>query len=135
MWTGFINRLFCSRDIHRPARRDNTITPAPWSPPGCRFCSQAGIRRGWTSLTMAAKHQYLDAVKCLKNVSSRTGENQCFMTTFHRFIASSPIIETTLGFLATKIEDIGANLCSLLLGRFPGLASEIHLYIRTEPPQ
>jgi hypothetical protein len=45
-------------------------------------CKSPVVRREWRSLSNMEKHDYLDAVRCLKDVPSRIGESQSLYDDF-----------------------------------------------------
>lgn len=57
-------------------RRLNTYTPSS------AVCKNPPLRREWRSLDRAEKHDYIEAVKCLKTVPSQVGENQTLYDDF-----------------------------------------------------
>lgn len=56
--------------------RSNTYTPFS------TMCKNPPLRREWRSLDRAEKHDYIEAVKCLKTVPSQVGENQTLYDDF-----------------------------------------------------
>lgn len=54
------------------------------STPTTSSCKHPVVRREWRSLSNKEKHEYLDAVLCLKDIPSRIGENQSLYDDFPR---------------------------------------------------
>lgn len=68
--------IYMDQHLLKPSIAQLSFTPTPKS------CIHPIIRREWRSFSMNEKHDYLNAVRCLKDIPSRIGEAQSLYDDF-----------------------------------------------------